>query len=61
MRAGDGKAAKPSSDEVLWAEDFIVVTPMRVGEVDYPALQRLQAAPELLPAWREDERPGHKP
>ena len=47
------KAAPPEgTDMALYQEDYIIITPMRVDEHDYPMLKRLAESLETLPDWK---------
>jgi 5'-nucleotidase len=46
-------AAPPAgTDLVLYEEDFIIITPMRVDEHDYPMLKKLTENLDEVPAWK---------
>ncbi len=47
----DPARISPESDAALLHQGYIVVTPMRVGEVDDDALERLEGRSDELPAW----------
>ena len=52
----EGASPPPGTDLALYEEDYIIITPMRVDEHDYPMLKRLADNLDALPAWK----PTHK-
>ena len=48
------EAAIPPADTdmALYAKDYIVITPMRVDEHDYPMLKKLGDSLGVIPAWK---------
>ena len=45
----------PESDGPLYQEGYIVITPMRLGEVDLDGVSELNDHLEDIPSWESDE------
>lgn len=46
------EAPPAGTDLALYEEDFIIITPMRVDEHDYPMLKKLTESLDEFPAWK---------
>lgn len=45
-------APPAGTDIALYEDDYIIITPMRVDEHDYPMLKKLAGSLDELPAWK---------
>lgn len=52
----EGASPPAGTDMALYEEDYIIITPMRVDEHDYPMLKKLADNLDEVPAWKSTHK-----